>query len=808
MSAISESSPSPVSFSDSILPLHIMKTSLLGFARLLGSWLALMPLISSANYADSPNITVDTRTLVMTELVISGPPSVPWGQDAPFSAELSYEGSPPEDVTSLCTWSVSGGPPGINWWELASMDGNVLKPGVVSPVPLKISATFTRDNGRISSNVLSVIVEEGNGMNIGIGRPVGAGPNYVGKSGVNFTWNYAAVASGLALMKPGVTVVWYLDGGQVGTGASLSSSFTGQPGTRELKVVATDAEGRTGQSIRQIPFNVPPVTNEPEPVPASDPGIGDVVDEDGNAFSFNPLHTSNGLVVVTHGLNGSSSDEWLRAMAEAVRVRLLNESKPMPNIVVFGWEYWASPSQYWGVDVPYAGLAEDIILIRPHGLSMGRELANWIRYEIGEGNVSASAPVHLIGHSAGGFVVGECGYQLRASLDDVRVTMLDTPYPAWTHLTSFPGTGRKLDRYVSSLFGSLENPLSSAVEAVAGKYDYVLLGLVPTVSAHSYSHEWYENTVFWGSIGSRGFGWSPMLAGASAAMPAPPVTKGPAPAPAPEPIPLSESESPLSGFTTFGLVSTITDGYLISEGDQANSGIVLAGYTMPAGAQTISFRFQFTNVGDGDFLVVSHGETVIGYGSDNSMSESEELTVNMPVEHLAGQTGDLVFRLMSRGEQNAVVSLKGVTITEVDDADLDGLTNSEESAAGTNPLVADTDGDGIDDPTELNTTLTNPTKADSDGDGANDGAELAAGTDPLDGSSRFAVRSSVKQGDSFTISWASVAGRTYRILRSPTPDFATYDVVSSGIAAVPPEQWLVDEDATAARAFYRVELEP
>ncbi len=101
------------------------------------------------------------------------------------------------------------------------------------------------------------------------------------------------------------------------------------------------------------------------------------------------------------------------------------------------------------------------------------------------------------------------------------------------------------------------------------------------------------------------------------------------------------------------------------------------------------------------------------------------------------------------------------------DCDGDGLTNDEETIAGTDPDVADSDGDGIDDGQEVNTDGTNPlddcdsvggtplgtsdcdsdgltndeettlgtdpNNPDSDGDGINDGQEVNTdGTDPLD----------------------------------------------------------------------------
>ena len=50
---------------------------------------------------------------------------------------------------------------------------------------------------------------------------------------------------------------------------------------------------------------------------------------------------------------------------------------------------------------------------------------------------------------------------------------------------------------------------------------------------------------------------------------------------------------------------------------------------------------------------------------------------------------------------------------------------------GTNPLVTDTDGDGLNDGDEVNTHQTDPNDLDTDGDGFNDGDEVEDGTNPL-----------------------------------------------------------------------------
>jgi hypothetical protein len=70
------------------------------------------------------------------------------------------------------------------------------------------------------------------------------------------------------------------------------------------------------------------------------------------------------------------------------------------------------------------------------------------------------------------------------------------------------------------------------------------------------------------------------------------------------------------------------------------------------------------------------------------------------------------------------------------DSDGDGLSDGDEvDLYGADPLRADTDDDGLGDADEIVTTGTNPLLADSDGDGAPDAEEIAAGSDPIDAGS-------------------------------------------------------------------------
>ncbi|MEE4311010.1 MAG: OmpA family protein [candidate division KSB1 bacterium] len=66
------------------------------------------------------------------------------------------------------------------------------------------------------------------------------------------------------------------------------------------------------------------------------------------------------------------------------------------------------------------------------------------------------------------------------------------------------------------------------------------------------------------------------------------------------------------------------------------------------------------------------------------------------------------------------------------DKDMDGLLKDDEKARGTDPNVADTDSDGLNDGEEVLTYLTDPLKVDSDDDGLSDMDELKKyKTDPL-----------------------------------------------------------------------------
>ena len=83
------------------------------------------------------------------------------------------------------------------------------------------------------------------------------------------------------------------------------------------------------------------------------------------------------------------------------------------------------------------------------------------------------------------------------------------------------------------------------------------------------------------------------------------------------------------------------------------------------------------------------------------------------------------------------------------DGDSDGLSNLREFQLQSNPLVNDTDGDGLTDGAEVNTHLTNLLVVDTDGDSLPDGQEITLGTSPTNADT---------DGDSFSDATEIVQG--------------------------------------------------
>jgi hypothetical protein len=69
-------------------------------------------------------------------------------------------------------------------------------------------------------------------------------------------------------------------------------------------------------------------------------------------------------------------------------------------------------------------------------------------------------------------------------------------------------------------------------------------------------------------------------------------------------------------------------------------------------------------------------------------------------------------------------TLNTISEEKLNDLDSDGISNEEERTLGLDATAFDTDGDGLADAFEINSTLTDPLLEDTDGDGLTDGQEF------------------------------------------------------------------------------------
>ena len=121
-----------------------------------------------------------------------------------------------------------------------------------------------------------------------------------------------------------------------------------------------------------------------------------------------------------------------------------------------------------------------------------------------------------------------------------------------------------------------------------------------------------------------------------------------------------------------------------------------------------------------------------GNGVYDDVVGSEDDALRGPTFTVSGSTFSPGQHAVNGGNLNATFNVS----TTPTDGDSDGLNDCGEKALGTDPTKPDTDGDGLTDGTEVNTTHTDPNKADSDGDGLDDGTEVnVTHTDPNNGDS-------------------------------------------------------------------------
>lgn len=216
----------------------------------------------------------------------------------------------------------------------------------------------------------------------------------------------------------------------------------------------------------------------------------------------------------------------------------------------------------------------------------------------------------------------------------------------------------------------------------------------------------------------------------------------------------------ISGQTNYFAVvenQTVDVGPFYLEGRGDPTDIVLNGFSDPINifdiGETLSVNAEIVYE-DGSTLAAS-GENGTNYISSNpaifSVDANGVITSEGAGEGILTIRKDgviIVVRInvFSFGDQDGdglpddYESLVGLDPTDpidaLEDKDKDGLSALDEFEAGTDPNVADSDGDGINDGEELvegeDGFVSDPLAFDTDGDGLSDGVEVLVGSDPSD----------------------------------------------------------------------------
>ena len=712
---------------------------------------------------------------------ISGPSSVPSGGVRGYSCLGLFGDDSSIDVTSHVSWSVRDvNPPASGFF-----DGNNLHCGTLAVAEdIVVRAAVTWGNQTLVREK-HLTIEPIFGVRIV--------PHVIFGSGIlGDRWDVQLEVAWLGGNGPPVAYAWDLDGDGLrddSTSANPTKTYSGNPRTVLVQVEAEDPSGAKATAAIYVPLERC-AAGEPPTKASADVLRGSFYSAANEEFIINAERGTHGLVLVTHGLCENARLPWLETMARAMERRL--QLAGTPNIALYDWEEMADPGRFDGegdecqVGINYEFL-RNIATIRPYAIAHGRILADWIGSQERLGNIDASKPIHLIGFSAGGFVAGECAKALKeadpASPGLVHATMLDTPHPVREHFTVVPNPG-KVERYVSSLAGEfaplvdgigcdpqkrslyaacfdltgfLANTLSCWLQVPTGLFYHKRTLQAPAglVEGHHYAHDWYIRTIESSEV--DGFWFSPWFGNEF------PAEKGFAGSGGNSPF--GARQQPLADFQTFGAVTSSDGVYFINEAGNAG---VFKTLSLPPGVQNVQFRYTFASGGDGDFLAVHWGSNEVLYlGLDLHHARSDFVTAEASLYEFAGETGNLVFKLVSRGDSNAVVVLDQIALSIRDDADGDGLMDGEEQVLGTDPLRIDSDGDGLCDAEELLTYGTNPLAMDGDGDSAPDGDEIAVGTDPRNAASVFKVVAIRKNSEGMiTLEWTGGPGNVYRVKRA------------------------------------------
>ena len=143
------------------------------------------------------------------------------------------------------------------------------------------------------------------------------------------------------------------------------------------------------------------------------------------------------------------------------------------------------------------------------------------------------------------------------------------------------------------------------------------------------------------------------------------------------------------------------------------------------GNGSVEFIFDASTSTDPDGEVQSYAWNFNSDGDVSSINARGRL-----VRNTFSQSGSHTVSLRVEDDNGAKAVITEEITLQID-RDNDGLYPETENEIGTDPTVADTDGDGLNDGVEYLEYGTDPLEPDTDGDGLTDGREIDLGTDPL-----------------------------------------------------------------------------
>lgn len=243
---------------------------------------------------------------------------------------------------------------------------------------------------------------------------------------------------------------------------------------------------------------------------------GALINETGSPWIPDPELVQNGTIIIAHGLHdgaittGDGMDSpWMREMRQTLMQRLGSQA---PNIGLVDWSAAAMPGKINRIDPgnEVGKFLADLAGIPSQAREVGDLLAFRLSQMIWEKKIDPSKPLHLIGHSAGGFVVSRAALRLKMmnmAPTTMHVTILDTPAPDHELMVEVPKACSSMDFYVTSQFvvGLDDNAPPPGV---------YLKHITPPpggslLDAHSYAYVWFRKTIPSAKAKDSGFGRSP-----------------------------------------------------------------------------------------------------------------------------------------------------------------------------------------------------------------------------------------------------------------------------------------------------------